>query len=614
MNTGFFFNELAAEVLTSGKPFDGMAPGVFWDMYGRKVTINKKDFPEYLNNTKQAIEFSKTDAGEVIGLPIDCDNHDKGDGAGWIVDASIQEVEKPDGTKIPVMRFAVHWTEIGKELIEKGIRRMFSPTVDTENKIVLGGSLTNWPATRDKVGKVLLRPIELSAGETTYEMADDVSLDEQAWQVRDAFRQQYPPDKNGDFEVTGPFVRDVFEDFVIISQDGNLYRAAYSRNTAGEIEFAAQNEWVKVRLSWVEAAKAAWRKVQEMFFGYDMAENDLASFDESEWDAGAVEKALDVADFRKVCLMDLNGYPGQEGDPIKGLCKLPVKKTPGSAYNKAALRACGGAHGIGAVTKPGNVPQDFYEAEREKAAKKLISLWRPAFDTDAPATIYKIAGQEVPAEASQDNPPGNGGEGENEMTKEELLSLITGMSDEEKKSLVGLLKPAEPQAEPGEQKPDILALFDMEGSKDAVVAELKKSWIEQTRALEDRAKREAAETIANAKREAAISEFCDLAIGGRQDAPRGLPVDAGKLKTFCASLQPDQLKFFQDLTNAVQTRGLVEFQELGNGKQPKGTLPLPEYYAAKLESGELKLADLRNPLLAPELGNISQYDLRQWDK
>jgi hypothetical protein len=34
--------------------------------------------------------------------------------------------------------------------------------VDTENKTILGGSLTNWPASRNAKGQILLRPVELS--------------------------------------------------------------------------------------------------------------------------------------------------------------------------------------------------------------------------------------------------------------------------------------------------------------------------------------------------------------------------------------------------------------------------------------------------------------------
>lgn len=119
-------------------------------------------------------------------------------------------------------------------------------------------------------------------------------------------------------------------------------------------------------------------------------------FDESEWDGPAVKADLSVEDLRKVCLMDLNGYDGQD-EPVKALCKLPVKKTPDSAVNINALRAAGSeARGIGAVEKPADVPQGFYDKKRKIAANKIASLWKQAFDKDAPAMVLRIAGEVEP--------------------------------------------------------------------------------------------------------------------------------------------------------------------------------------------------------------------------
>lgn len=149
LQSGFQFVELAN---AQGKAFDGVASGSFIDMHGRVVVIKATDMPTYLKNTQAAIEASKTESGELVGLPIDARNHENGDAAGWIVG-----VELAGG----VLRFIPKWTQIGVDLITGGIRRMFSPTVDLVNKVVVGGTLTNWPASRDRSGKVLLRPIEL---------------------------------------------------------------------------------------------------------------------------------------------------------------------------------------------------------------------------------------------------------------------------------------------------------------------------------------------------------------------------------------------------------------------------------------------------------------------
>lgn len=150
-STGFIFVNL--EGSESGKPFDGMAAGEFTDMSGRKAKFDAAEFAQYVENTRAAIEATKTESGDIVGLPIDAKGHDKGDGAGYIVDVS------QDGSKI---RITPQWNENGLEIIGKKIRRWFSATVDLTNKVILGGTLTNWPATRDKSGKILLRPIELT--------------------------------------------------------------------------------------------------------------------------------------------------------------------------------------------------------------------------------------------------------------------------------------------------------------------------------------------------------------------------------------------------------------------------------------------------------------------
>jgi len=151
MSTGFLYTDLAN--LIDGRPFDGLTPGVFLDGLGQKVTVEAADLPIIVSNTQLAIEATKTENGEVVGLPIDARNHDKGDAAGWIVGCELEG---------NVIRLIPRWTEKGIELISKGIQRFFSATLDLTHKVFYGGTLTNWPATRDKRGKILLRPIELS--------------------------------------------------------------------------------------------------------------------------------------------------------------------------------------------------------------------------------------------------------------------------------------------------------------------------------------------------------------------------------------------------------------------------------------------------------------------
>jgi len=148
---------LLVELSGDGRPFDGLTTSArrgspFVDMFGREIEISLDDLREMESNTRAVIESTATESGEIVGLPIDVRDHDKGDGAGWIVGVELAD---------DVLRFIPKWTEIGRELIEKGIRRLFSATVDMTRKVVIGGTLTNWPAVRSADGRLLLRPIEL---------------------------------------------------------------------------------------------------------------------------------------------------------------------------------------------------------------------------------------------------------------------------------------------------------------------------------------------------------------------------------------------------------------------------------------------------------------------
>ncbi len=151
LTSNIHFIELA---LSDGATFDALVPGTFTDMLGREVTISPSDLSKIVENTIEAIGAAVTATGEIVGLPIDAKDHDKGDGAGWIVGAELSG---------GIVRLQPKWTMVGRDLIAGGIRRFFSATVDLKNKIILGGTLTNWPALRNKKGVMQLRPIELSA-------------------------------------------------------------------------------------------------------------------------------------------------------------------------------------------------------------------------------------------------------------------------------------------------------------------------------------------------------------------------------------------------------------------------------------------------------------------
>lgn len=456
IQSGFLFVDLA---LADGRPFDGLAAGEFIDMYGRKVSFKPDELDEYAANTQAAIEATRSESGELVGLPIDTRNHDRGDAAGWIVG-----VER-EGNKL---RFTPKWTDLGLDLISRGIQRFFSATVNVVSKTVLGGTLTNWPATRDKTGKVLLRPIELSMPAL---LAVEESLNERIARIRRAFDAQFDV-----YEKPGYWVIDVFDDYVIVESEQKFYKVTFE-DDGEEITFADANDWTEVKRSWVESA---------------MSEVN-------------------------------NGEPG--------------------------------------------------------AAE---------ISEDGEATMTT------------------------ELTKEELQSLIA----EQVKAVLGELTtpPAKNSGGDNDNPSDLLELFNLQGASEEVVAAIRETLLEQYDQIQQKAKREAAEMIANVRREANISEFCQKVTGGTEDAPRGLPVKSDELKNFLLSLNPDQLKFATGMLETIVKSGLVEYTELGHGKKTKGTQPLPAEIAARLDSGELKLADLSNPILAPILGDLEQYDLSKWEK
>jgi hypothetical protein len=155
--TAFVFVDMKEFSAAGTKPIDGLSAGKFTSMWGDVVEFKAESLATYAKNTKEVIKSTTTESGEVVGLPIDMDMHDHRGGAGWIKDVIVDAERK-------ILSFMVEWTDEGADVIRRNVRRFFSPSVDLENESVLGGSLTNWPATRDKkTGRILLRPVELSS-------------------------------------------------------------------------------------------------------------------------------------------------------------------------------------------------------------------------------------------------------------------------------------------------------------------------------------------------------------------------------------------------------------------------------------------------------------------
>lgn len=234
--TNLFLTELAEDALTEGKAFDGVAFGTFRDMLGREITLDVDDADDFVANTQAAIDATKTESGELVGLPIDSKGHDKGDAAGWIV--GIKRV----GDLIQVIP---KWTEVGRELISKGIRRYFSATINTGVKAVLGGTLTNWPAIRNEKGHLMLRPIELSSKLFYFEESKERELDK----VREAFDKMFG---YRDEIAQRGWVTETHDDYVIAEVGDKYFKIPFSED-GDETIFSSREAWKEVKKEWVEA-------------------------------------------------------------------------------------------------------------------------------------------------------------------------------------------------------------------------------------------------------------------------------------------------------------------------------------------------------------------------
>lgn len=180
------------------------------------------------------------------GLPIDARQHDKGEAAGWIVDASEGEVNDSEGQAVPVIMLAAEWTKLGLELLRDRIMANFSPTVDLRHQVIRGGSLTNWPASVDAAGAPLFPAVELAQRMYRLELAEK-SFEERLQAVRDAWNSLFVAE-----DSPMMWVVEVFEEYLIAAVESRFFRVAYAQDEEGNHGFAPQDDWVEVEKAWVE--------------------------------------------------------------------------------------------------------------------------------------------------------------------------------------------------------------------------------------------------------------------------------------------------------------------------------------------------------------------------
>ena len=232
---------------------DGVAPGKFVDMRGKHIEIKTDDFQTFVDNTLAALETTKDSNGDIVGFPIDAIGHDHAEAAGWVKSVRLSDSGK-------VIQFLVEWNELGKESISKKLLRYFSPSIDLGEKVILGGSLTNYPASRTKKHEMLLKPVALSMELFSLE---GMSLDERLGKIRMAFMEAF----NDSFptEAINTYPIEVFEGYVICRSGDKTWRVNFTEAEDG-FAFDAMNLWIEVKQAWIEAKLEQLKTVLSRLF------------------------------------------------------------------------------------------------------------------------------------------------------------------------------------------------------------------------------------------------------------------------------------------------------------------------------------------------------------
>ena len=236
-------NILFTKLIEGSTTIDGMSAGEFTDMWGRVVAFKKDEMKEYLANTQKAIAATVDGTGELVGFPIDAEGHEHGEAAGWIKGASLAEGRD-------VIQFDVEWNELGKNSIAQKLFRYFSPEIDQKAKVVMGGSLTNYPAMRTKEHQILLKPVTLSMFSL-----DGASIDERLETIRQSFMDTYAEWDWSTYPV------EVFESYLICWHDNKYWQVGYQEGDEGALTFDPMDQWTEVKRTWIEAALEKFGRV-----------------------------------------------------------------------------------------------------------------------------------------------------------------------------------------------------------------------------------------------------------------------------------------------------------------------------------------------------------------
>lgn len=204
------------------------------DMRGKKVEIKAEDLPHYITNTIAVLESTRDSSGKIVGLPIDLEGHNHKGGAGWLVGLELDEARK-------IIRFAINWTEAGIELVKNNVRRFFSASFDPIKKVILGGSMTNTPATRDANYQYMLRPVELSEQLKELDMDNSFTKwkDEILAEVKKLLSGQTPPETKPETEKPVQLTEDDNDKLAELAETRAREMVRVEKRKMHVVEFAA---------------------------------------------------------------------------------------------------------------------------------------------------------------------------------------------------------------------------------------------------------------------------------------------------------------------------------------------------------------------------------------
>jgi hypothetical protein len=311
-----------------GRPFEAFTHGTFTDMRGRKIEVTKEQLKTLVENTRNYLASLVNSQGEPVGLPIDCSNHDHGDAAGWIVGVELVN---------DVVQLIPKWTELGIEKLTKGIVKLFSASIDLEKMVIVGGSLTNWPAVKG------LKPVELSGISGLFEMHmfEDEPYRDYVSRVAQSFHEQMMKGKDADKPMEC-YVRDVYDGYVVVDKRGKMMKVEFTEGENGSLEFAGEDDWKPVRMVPLEMASKWFSDLNQWLEErFPKKTQPLVELEEIDMTADELKALLDERDAR--LLAALKPEPKQEQEKqvreeISTLADLEGLRTQLHAEMETAMR------------------------------------------------------------------------------------------------------------------------------------------------------------------------------------------------------------------------------------------------------------------------------------